>query len=60
MYGRSLIDWAAFDNVGVAIWKSLRKELSGQYLAGFYSHRFRDFFEDPEDLAELLQSDPNA
>ena len=54
------IDWAEFDNVGVAIWKSLREELSGHSLAGFYSHRFSDFFEYPEDLAELLQADPNA
>jgi hypothetical protein len=53
-------DWAAFDTTGVAIWKSLQRELSGSWQLRFYSHRFREGFEDPNELAQLLAGDPSA
>jgi hypothetical protein len=50
------IDYGLLDVHGIKLWKQLRTELSGQCEVFFYSHRFNESFEDPQELEELLTS----
>jgi hypothetical protein len=54
------IDWTKFDLAGIELWKRLRLELRDGFQIAFYSHTFRENFEDPDELSELLRSHLNA
>jgi hypothetical protein len=49
----SCIDWHLVDERGFQLWQRLRAELGNIYHVHFYSHEFKETFQDPEQFTKI-------
>ena len=54
------IDWTLLDVRGIGLWRQVRQELADSCEIVYVSQRFRDYFDDPEQLEGLLRAYASA